>query len=350
MSARVYGGGAAATTLSSGITSGATSIPVADASTWPSSGAFSVVIDKGLSGEEKVLIASRSGNTLTATTRGYDGTSAAAHLSAATIQCCGTAIDFQEANDHINATTGHGATGAVMGTTNSQTVTNKTIALGSNTVSGTTAQFNTANTDGDFATLAGAENLTNKTITSPTIGGPTISSATITGSSLDGPSTHGGVSGTVLATMPRGRVASSQNFTDTTALSTTAAMVGTETGSFTLTAGRRYRFSVSVPVFESTNSHNSLASRLHDGGGSSPTTGSATLTEGAFLVDGASARAETLTYWIELLCVASGATNGQINAGTHNVRPDAFSDVAISSSISASSTKPVAVLVEDIGV
>lgn len=50
-----------------------------------------------------------------------------------------------------------------------QTLTNKTIALGSNTISGTTAQFNTALTDGDFATLAGTETLTNKTLTSPLI-------------------------------------------------------------------------------------------------------------------------------------------------------------------------------------
>ena len=47
-----------------------------------------------------------------------------------------------------------------------QVLTNKTIALGSNTVTGTTAQFNTALTDNNFATQAGAEALTNKTIDS----------------------------------------------------------------------------------------------------------------------------------------------------------------------------------------
>jgi hypothetical protein len=57
--------------------------------------------------------------------------------------------------------------GSDTATTNTatQTLTNKTVAFGSNTVSGTTAQFNTALTDGDFATLAGTETLSNKTIT-----------------------------------------------------------------------------------------------------------------------------------------------------------------------------------------
>lgn len=41
--------------------------------------------------------------------------------------------------------------GVVVGTTDSQTLTNKTIALGSNTVSGTKAEFNTAVTDTDIA-------------------------------------------------------------------------------------------------------------------------------------------------------------------------------------------------------
>jgi hypothetical protein len=45
-----------------------------------------------------------------------------------------------------------------------ETLTNKTVALGSNTISGTLTQFNTAVTDADFASLAGTETLTNKTI------------------------------------------------------------------------------------------------------------------------------------------------------------------------------------------
>jgi hypothetical protein len=56
-----------------------------------------------------------------------------------------------------------------------QTLTNKSISLGSNTLTGTTAQFNTALTDGDFTTIAGTETLTNKTLTSPTINGGALS-------------------------------------------------------------------------------------------------------------------------------------------------------------------------------
>jgi len=60
-------------------------------------------------------------------------------------------------------------TGSIVGTTDSQTLTTKTINLSNNTLSGTTAEFNTALSDDDFATLNNSVTLTNKTLTSPVI-------------------------------------------------------------------------------------------------------------------------------------------------------------------------------------
>ena len=50
------------------------------------------------------------------------------------------------------------------------TLKNKVFNLADNTLTGTTAQFNTALSDGSFATLDGTETLTNKTLTDPKIG------------------------------------------------------------------------------------------------------------------------------------------------------------------------------------
>src|SRR5210317_33073 len=71
--------------------------------------------------------------------------------------------------------------GTFVTTTSTNTLQNKSISLGSNTITGTTAQFNTALTDGSFATLAGSEVLTNKTIDTAT---NTISN--LTNSNLSG--------------------------------------------------------------------------------------------------------------------------------------------------------------------
>jgi hypothetical protein len=72
-------------------------------------------------------------------------------------------------------------TAVVATTNNTLTLTNKTVALGSNTVSGTIAEFNTALTDADFATIGGTETLTNKTLTSPTINTSTLNSPIFVG-------------------------------------------------------------------------------------------------------------------------------------------------------------------------
>jgi hypothetical protein len=64
------------------------------------------------------------------------------------------------------------------------TFTNKSIALGTNTVTGTLADFNAAVTDADFVSLAGTETLTNKTLTSPILTTPDIGAATATSITL----------------------------------------------------------------------------------------------------------------------------------------------------------------------
>ena len=66
------------------------------------------------------------------------------------------------------------ADGTVVLKDSTDTFTNKSISLGTNTVTGTKAQFNTAMSDADFATLAGTETFTNKTLTSPVIAGASV--------------------------------------------------------------------------------------------------------------------------------------------------------------------------------
>ena len=70
------------------------------------------------------------------------------------------------------ATTTATALGTKITASSSDTLSNKSIDLASNTLTGTKAQFNSAITDADFATLAGTEELTNKTLNSPIINQP----------------------------------------------------------------------------------------------------------------------------------------------------------------------------------
>lgn len=71
------------------------------------------------------------------------------------------------------ATTTSTALGTKITASSTDTLTNKSINLSSNTFTGTKAEFNTAMSDADFVTLAGTEELTNKTLNSPVINQPT---------------------------------------------------------------------------------------------------------------------------------------------------------------------------------
>ena len=72
------------------------------------------------------------------------------------------------------------ATDTLIGKATTDTLTNKSIDLGNNTLTGSLAEFNSALQSESFVSLTGTETLTNKTLTSPTIAGGTFS-GTFTG-------------------------------------------------------------------------------------------------------------------------------------------------------------------------
>jgi hypothetical protein len=98
---RSYAGAAPACTLTNAITSvDSSALLTGDVTNWnnTTNGAFFMVIDPGLSTEEKVLVGSRSGSSLSSLTRGVDGTTAASHAAGSTCYPVFTATDADQAN------------------------------------------------------------------------------------------------------------------------------------------------------------------------------------------------------------------------------------------------------------
>lgn len=118
---------------------------------WPATYPFFAVIDPDTASEEIVSVTAGSGGTLTITRGGSLGVGAygsatKAHQNGAKILHVATAADFDEANSHVNASAqvhGLAAGSSVVGTADTQTLSNKT--LSSPTFTGTiTADFLTA--------------------------------------------------------------------------------------------------------------------------------------------------------------------------------------------------------------
>jgi len=201
MTTRKYSSRAQQTTLSSGITSGDTSMTVGSGANLmggktPAVGeTYTVVIDPDTASEEIVDVSNyASGNTLTIA-RGIDGSTGVAHSAGAVVRHMVIGRDLTEANTHTeNTTTAHGVTGAVVGTTNTQTLTNKTLT-------------------------------TNTTLTSPTITTPSISAPNITGTVT---AVNLTASGTVTAALHSGPL------TGNVTGNVTGNLTGTVTGSASL--------------------------------------------------------------------------------------------------------------------
>ena len=96
---REFSGAVLRTTITANISNSASSISVLDGSTYPSgNNPFVIVVDRGYSDEEKILISSRSSNTLSVQLRGYDGTTAVAHTSGAYVDHVLDAAVIQDMN------------------------------------------------------------------------------------------------------------------------------------------------------------------------------------------------------------------------------------------------------------
>jgi hypothetical protein len=172
MTTRRYSSRSQQTTLSANLSSSATEMTVVSAAlllggvTISAGQTFTVVLDPDTALEEIVDVTAIVSNTLTIV-RGLDGGTGTAHSAGAAVRHMIIGRDLREANLHIEATaeyndgTGthsvHGVTGTVVGTTDTQTLTNKDLSSATNTLSTS------------VVTLTGTQTLTNKTLTTPTI-------------------------------------------------------------------------------------------------------------------------------------------------------------------------------------
>lgn len=154
---RAYPETAAVTTLSVAISgAGDTTFTISSASGWPtgSGGKWVVTVDRG-GNEERILCLSRSGNVVTTDTRGFNGTTAQAHAQGVNVECTLSAFDADEWNAHTNAAAAvHGVAGSVVGTSDSQTLTNKTLSGASNSFSNIAQSASHASPDTDASTSA----------------------------------------------------------------------------------------------------------------------------------------------------------------------------------------------------
>lgn len=178
--ARFYTSVAQPTTLAGGISNTNTSIQVAATTGFPTSYPFTLALDYGTSAEELVDVTNAAGTTLTVT-RGVDGTSAQSHSIGAVVRHTSSARDFADIQSHIAATAAvHGVAGTLVGTSDAQTLANKTLtapAIASATLSGTlsgTPTFSGAPTFSGTPVLSAGAALSGTFTGSPTLSGSPV--------------------------------------------------------------------------------------------------------------------------------------------------------------------------------
>lgn len=360
MTTRNYSSRSQQTTLTSAVTAGASTMVVQSGTALlggqsiPAGTTFTIVLDPDTAIEEIVDATAVSTNTFTIT-RGIDGSSGQAHSAGAVARHMAIGRDYREANTHIEASTGvHGISNSssVVGTIDTQTLTNKTLTSPTITnpnISGagvdasivfegaTPDAFETTltvvdptqdntitlpNTTGTVVIATATQTLTNKTLTSPIISGSPV----ITGLSSAGMSASS---------------ATPKDYVDSILGSATAASTSAASAAASATAAATSATSAAASALAAASSATASASSA-TAAATSATSAAASATAAATSATSAAASATTAANSVATIAASATAAANSATAAATSATSAAASALASATSATASASSATA--------